>query len=156
MQVDCAEVEGHMAAWLDAELSPGETELFAQHLERCPDCAGLMRRMEAQVFPPIVVADTTVSGFWDAMDEALAVADRGFSRREHRLPGAAAFLYAALLVLAVGLAAVQSVRAAKADAARLAMEQSLERQQRLSATASSEVPIEPVWLVSRGPFRGSL
>ncbi|NOY26636.1 MAG: zf-HC2 domain-containing protein [Oligoflexia bacterium] len=169
-----------MAAWIDAELSPGEAELFAQHLERCPDCALMTRRMEAQVFPPIAVVDTAVPGFWDAMDEGLAMAGSsalrgtlrsaqdspqpggvaatapGLLRRNLRLPGVAAFLYAALLVLAVGLAAVQSVRAANADAARLAMEQSLERQQRLSATASLDVSVEPVGLVAQGPFRGSL
>lgn len=172
MRMDCQEVVDRMAAWLDAELSPSEAELFANHLGGCAACAATMRRMEAQVFPRLALPDTRAQGFWDHLDIALdaerarATADgagdqpqalpTAWYRRDLRVPGGMAVLYAALLLLTVGVAAYQSARLSHADASVAALELEVEREQRLAATPDPQLPIAPVGLVSHTPFRGSL
>lgn len=172
MRMDCHEVEDRMAAWLDAELSPGEAELIARHLEHCPACAATMRRMEAQAFPRLHLPDVGAPGFWDRMDAVLdreqerrveaeaapaaRAASGGWLRGEVRLPRATLLAYAALLVLAVGVAAWQGARATMATSSLAELELRVEREQRLAASPRAELPVEPVGLAAHTPFRGSL
>jgi|GEM_PF-2574260 len=176
MTLDCQEVEDRMAALLDAELSPGEAELVGRHLDACPSCAALLSRMEGQSFPRPTLPAVDAPGFWDRMESRLQAERREIEavraaearaaetagarpawwRRELRLSPATVMLYAALLLLAFGLAAVQSLRVDRVQGDLAHMEQRMEREQRLAATPGPALPVEPVGALAQVPFRGSL
>lgn len=168
MRMDCHEIGDRMAAWLDAELSPGEAELFARHVEGCEACEGLLRRMEAQRFVRPALPDPEALGHWARLDAAVAAEWRRqelerppalraapWWRRELRLPGLAAGAYAAVLLLALGLAGWQTARLTQAETAVAQAEALLQREQRLAARPGAALPVEPVGLVSHTPYRGS-
>lgn len=163
----CDAVVDRLAALLDEELAPGEVELVGRHIETCPDCAGLMDRMAAQRFsqPELVVLERP--DFWGPMDAALdrawadheapalqaAPAPPPWYRRELRLPAGVALLYAAGMLLALGLAGALWQEASDAHAQVAELQGVVDDQ---SALASTPLPVEPVSFVSRAPYRGSL
>lgn len=173
MRMACHEVADRMAGWLDGELSPGEAELFARHVDACPRCADALRLLETQRFdPPRLLVDPSRPGFWDGMDRALdqewalVEAEQAarrirpptgpWWRRELRLSGATAVAFAAALLLSLGLALWQAQALAEQGQALSRVEAQLEREQRLAATPRAAPPVEPVGLAAHTPFRGSL
>ena len=75
--MDCTTVQDLSVAFLENELSPGETEQFTEHVDRCETCADLLARLAAQhadlaSLPPPPDPRLAEPGFWDRMDEALA------------------------------------------------------------------------------------
>ncbi|MCK6504862.1 zf-HC2 domain-containing protein [Myxococcota bacterium] len=173
MPMTCQEAADRMAGWLDGELSPGEAELFARHLDRCPGCSATLRLLEGQRFAaPRLRVDPAVPGFWDGMDRALdrewarleagAVAGPSAAlagpwwRRELRLPASAALALAVAFVLTAGLSLWQAQALARQGQELAQVEARLDRELRLAATPRASPPVEPVGLVAHTPFRGSL
>lgn len=173
MRMACHEVADRMAGWLDGELSPGEAELFARHVDGCPACRHTLRTLEAQRFEaPRLAVDPGRPGFWDGMDRALdqewarldarqaetatGAAAGPWWRRELRLSAGAAVALAAAVVLTTGISLWQAQALARQERALAEVEARLEREQRLAATPRPSLPVEPVGLAAHTPFRGSL
>lgn len=153
--MDCQSTRELMAGWIDEQLSPGQHELMAEHLVRCPACSALLEAMETQdLRPPRHVIH--VPGLWDRMDQALA-AELEQAEAEAEPPAApavvvppqpwrlqvgwpTALLYAALLTLAVGwgLHTQQALQSSRAETA--ALQRELEREKRLASQPTSPPP----------------
>ena len=70
--MDCTGVNERIAAYLDGQLAPAETEHVDDHLEGCPNCVALVEAMAGQDFAPLSTAEKNkicgASDFWKAMD----------------------------------------------------------------------------------------
>ena len=71
--MDCQTASEWMAGWVDEQLSPGERELMAAHLQRCPSCRQRAHAMARQVIAP-PTTHVLRPDFWDRMDAALSEA----------------------------------------------------------------------------------
>lgn len=171
MAMECSEVRDRVAGWLDDELSPGELELMGQHLERCEACAQLVAALSEQDLAPPPVPELDGEAFWAPMDAALArELDAAQAAREvaPAAPAAAPWrrpvllhpavvaLYAALLLLSLGFAGVQSWRAGATAQQVEALQGELDRYQRLSARPEGALPVETWSVAVHTPHRGSL
>lgn len=169
MSMECHEVHDLVAGWLDDELSPGQAELMAQHLERCEACAELVARLDGQDLRPPPAPDTEAPGFWAAMDARLAaeheavLAERARPapptpawRRELRLRPPQVLALAAVMLLSLGVAGLQSWRASQARAEVAALQSELDRRERLDARPDQLLPVEAYQVSVHTPYRGSL
>jgi len=163
----CSEVQDRIAGWLDGELGPSEAELFARHLDACAACATEVARVERQTFGLGATPDTSAPGFWDGLDAAVmreldevegasvGEATTAPAQWSLRLTRTQLVALAALLVLAIGLAGVQTARIAASQAEVAALQQALRHEQRADAMQTT-LPVEPVTVAVHSPYRGSL
>lgn len=144
--MDCTTVSDRVAAYLDAELSRSERELFEAHLEGCLGCQALVERVSAvDLRPPPAPVEVEAPGFWDRMDRALAAEIDSMAaaapppklsfpqrlwRWEIRVSLPVVVAYAAFLLLAVGWSLSNLERAQAAETAAVELAQQLEREQR--------------------------
>lgn len=127
--MDCTTTREHLAAWLDAELSPSATTLVERHLDSCASCAALATALSSQQLGPETAPRwTDKPRFWDRMDAAMdaewarqALAPPSpehtapWYRRSVRLPLPAVAAYAAMTLL-LALAALSGPSSAPAEA----------------------------------------
>lgn len=172
--MQCHEVHELVAGWLDDELSPGQAELMAQHLERCEACAELVQTLSRQELSPPPAPDTASPGFWEPLEDRLGqeleavLAERTAEppapppwHRELRLRPVQALLYAAVLLLAMGFAGLQSWRASTTAEELAELQSELDRFERIHAQPAQALPLEayPVAVfptAGHTPHRGSL
>lgn len=170
--MDCTFVTTRVAAFLDGELGPAETEQFAAHLEGCPACMRIVVCLERQEFTPLKASAREAicgrDGFWGDMESVLdthldqmvlaktAPSGPWFARRV-ALPVPMVAAYAAALVLAVVWGAQQQDRAASAEMASEHLGQQLESERRLAAQPStpSTPATETYKAVNYTPERGT-
>jgi len=146
--MDCAVISSRIAAFLDGELAPAESEQFSMHIERCEDCTQIVIRLEAQRFVPLSTQEKeSICGpaaFWGEMDSVLcAHMDQivvehtvclgpWYSRRVG-LPTPMLVAYAAAMMLAVIWGMQQRERAMTAEVSAEHLGQQLEQERRLAA-----------------------
>lgn len=183
--MDCHSVTDRLAGWVDDQLSPGERELFDEHLARCPRCRALAEAMLAQPLPqpapPPIAPD-----FWQTMDAAIdaaldaqletelaadltdevdVTAAPPLLSRRFQLSMPAVFGLVAILLLSVGFGvyshlcrveAEQALTAAVAQQKELQI--ALERQERLQATppAEQDYSVARRFAAEPPPTRGAL
>ena len=73
--MNCWRTRQLLAAYLDGELSPSETELIDEHVRVCPECAELKERIAA--IPPLELPrlePNVEADVWARMDDALEAA----------------------------------------------------------------------------------
>ena len=161
--MDCTIVSGRIAAFLDGELAPADTERFTLHIESCSTCSELVIEMEAQLFAPLSADEKrAICGreeFWSDMDSVLgthidqmvlaktACVGPWHTRRvAMTVPTAVA--YAAAMVLAVAWGLVQQDRAQSAELASEHLGQQLEQERRLAAQ-----PVEQAGGSGKGAYK---
>ncbi len=161
--MDCQSAMDQMAGWVDDQLSPGEQELFAEHIHRCSACRDHAEALATQPLhfpapPPLPAA------MWAHMDAALsAELDRTASapppltpwhHRRLQVSAPALLLYAALLLLTVSWGAYthQQLQASEETATILRAE--LSREKRLAAQPSN-LPLQGYRLATSSPNRGT-
>ena len=142
--MDCQTASEWMAGWVDEQLSPGERELMADHLQRCPSCRQRARAMARQAIAP-PTTHILHPDFWDRMDAALGEAQDSLQPAPAPAPASVSLLqqrfqlspvvmltYAAVLICALGwgLYSHTTLQEARAEAASLQTE--LERERRLT------------------------
>ena len=170
--MDCTSVITRVAAFLDGELSPDETERFASHIEGCPACMRIVVRMGEQTFSPLgPEARQNIcgrDGFWGDMDSVLdthldqmvlaktAPSGPWFARRV-TLPIPMIAAYAAAMLLAVAWGVQQHDRASTAELASEHLGQQLESERRLAAqpAAPTTPATETYKAVNYTPERGT-
>lgn len=150
--MDCTEVSGRIAAFLDGELAPGDIERFSSHIDGCESCAHLVRTMEAQRFEPLCSQEKEAicgtDGFWADMDSALsshmdqmvatgAVRAGPWHSRRVGMPVPAIVAYAAAMLLVVAWGVQQQDRAQTAEVASEHLGQQLEQERRIAAQPSA-------------------
>ena len=119
--VDCRKVRARISAFVDGELSPGESSQFEDHLGRCDTCSSLRSQFEAQgqtlrLLPPEADSRLAAPEFWAPMDAVLSEEmDRieretesgelqpstTWGRRRYSVPLPAVMAYAGVLALAI-------------------------------------------------------
>ena len=170
--MDCTSVKTRVAAFLDGELSPSETERFASHIEHCSSCFQIVLRMEKQHFTPLDAKEREAIcgrvGFWGDMDSVLdthldqmvlaktAPSGPWFARRV-TLPVPMIAAYAAAMLLAVAWGIQQQDRASTAELASEHLGQQLESERRLAAqpTIPAAPASETYKAVNYTPERGT-
>jgi predicted anti-sigma-YlaC factor YlaD len=111
----CNTVRSRLVAWQDRELAPGEHVLVSEHLERCPECRAVERRLAlATPKPSIVVPEALAERAWTELDAAIAEEFasprpaapvwrwRDLLAVQVRVPLVAAAAYTVLLLAALG------------------------------------------------------
>ena len=146
--MDCTTVASRVAAFLDGELAPADSERFALHLEACDSCTQIVIQLEAQRFSPLSGEErTSICGrveFWGDMDSVLGThmdqmvlaktACLGpWHSRRLGMPVPMIVAYAAAMLLAVAWGAQQRDRAMTAELANEHLGQQLEQERRLAA-----------------------
>jgi len=145
--MNCTDVTERIAAHLDGQLSPGESELVGLHLDGCPDCHALTEALMAQDFDPLSQEEKdqgcSADGFWDSMDVALKrelegigpvdAAPGRWRGRRVGLPVSVVLAYAAAMLLAVVWGLQNMDRADSAEVAVKELERQLEQEARLAA-----------------------
>ena len=170
--MDCTSVTTRVAAFLDGELGPAETEQFAAHLEGCAACMRIVIRLERQEFTPLGASAREAicgrEGFWGDMESVLdthldqmvlaktAPSGPWFARRV-ALPVPMIAAYAAALMLAVSWGVQQHGRASSAEMASEHLGQQLESERRLAAqpAAPTAPATETFKAVNYTPERGT-
>lgn len=170
--MDCTSVITRVAAFLDGELSPDETERFASHIESCSSCMRIVVRMEEQTFLPLESEAREAicgrDGFWGDMDSVLdthldqmvlaktAPSGPWFARRV-ALPVPMIAAYAAAMLLAMAWGMQQHDRASSAELASEHLGQQLESERRLAAQppAPTTPATETFKAVNYTPERGT-
>ena len=153
--MDCTVVSSRIAAFIDGELAPADSERIATHIEFCEVCTQLIIRLEAQRFVPLD-SDEKASicgrdGFWSDMDSVLVThmdqmvlaktACLGpWHKRRVGMPVPMIVAYAAAMLLAVAWGYQQRGRAQTAELASEHLGQQLEQERRLAAQPSSTTP----------------
>jgi len=168
--MDCPTVRDLSIAFLESELSPGETEQVTEHIEHCVACAELMGRLASQEadlagLPPAPDARLSTPGFWDRMDAALAAESARVLappppavpvwRRPLQVSPLGLVAYAAALMLAVAWGWMQHRDATDATARASALQTELEQERRLAAQPPEPVRVEQYRPVSYTPRRGT-
>lgn len=83
--MNCWRTRQLMAAYLDGELSPAETELIADHVRICPECAELRDRIAAIPALDLPRLDPEAEDeIWSRMDDALEAAWQRHERGEEQ------------------------------------------------------------------------
>ncbi len=83
--MNCWRTRQILAAYLDGELSPAETELIEDHLRACPECEELRDRIAS--IPPLDLPrlePDAEAEIWSRMDDALEAAWQRHERGEER------------------------------------------------------------------------
>lgn len=168
--MDCQTVRDLSIAFLEGELSTGQTDQVAEHIEMCERCAARLAQLDEQgpdlsALPPSLDPRLGQPGFWDRMEAAVAAeADEvlapppppvPFWRRPLRVSPLGLLAYAAALVLAVGWGWLQQQDAALATAQAEAMREALQQERRLAAQPPTPVRVEQYRPVSYTPRRGT-
>lgn len=168
--MDCPTVQDLSVAFLESELSPGETEQFTDHIDRCETCADRLARLAAQdadlaSLPPPPDPRLAEPGFWDRMDEALATeaahalappeTAQSVWRRPLHVSPLGLMAYAAALLLAIAWGWMQHQDAQASAALAEAMQVELEQERRLSGASPEPVRVEQYRPVSYTPRRGT-
>lgn len=168
--MDCQTVQDLSIAFLEGELSPGESELVGEHLELCEACAERLALLDEQsddlaALPPPPDPRLDQPGFWDRMDGALAKeAEHALApppppvplwRRPLQVSPLGLIAYAAALALAVGWGWLQQQEAVHATAQAEALGAELEQERRLAAQPPTPVRVEQYRPVSYTPRRGT-
>ena len=146
--MDCTLVTSRVAAFLDGELGPSETERFVMHVDACDACTSVVVRIETQRFRPLEPAEREAicgrDGFWRDMDSVLSThvdqmvltktACLGpWHSRRVGMPVPMVVAYAAAMLLAVAWGVQQRDRASTAEMASEHLGQQLEAERRLAA-----------------------
>lgn len=149
--MDCTTVTSRVAAFLDGELAPADSEHFVLHIEACDQCTQIVIKLEAQRFVPLNSEErTSICGrveFWGDMNSVLGThmdqmvlaktACLGpWHRRRLGMPIPMVVAYAAAMLLAVAWGAQQRGRAMTAELATEHLGQQLEQERRLAAQPS--------------------
>ncbi len=155
--MNCTEVTERIAAFLDGQVSPAESEHIAEHLERCTLCHQLCDALMRQDFEPLSQEEKDAvcgsGGFWDSMDASLESElasmqpdESARSRRTGGVPLSMGLAYAAALLLAVAWGYQHMQRADHAEATAKELQQLLEQERRLAAEPEvvPQVPYRPV------------
>jgi anti-sigma factor RsiW len=168
--MDCQTVQDLSIAFLEGELSPGETDQVAEHLEICEACAERLALFDEQsedlaALPPPPDPRLQQPGFWDRMDAALAEeAAHALAppappvpvwRRPLKVSPLGLVAYAAALLLAVTWGWLQHQDAQQAAAHAASLETELEQERRLAAQPPTPVRVEQYRPVSYTPRRGT-
>jgi len=167
--MDCTGVNERIAAYLDGQLAPAETEHVDDHLEGCPNCVALVEAMAGQDFAPLSTAEKNkicgASDFWKAMDTSLAPAleqmapvcavTQRWTKRRVDLPLPMLLAYAAALSMAVVWGTRHKVRADDAVRSVEELGQELEQEQRLAAEPQVVPRPQHYRLVTHTPERGT-
>ena len=69
--IPCEVVREKAAAWLEEELSPAETDMIAEHLDRCEQCVAFVHSLEQIDLTPPKLRFTTSDDYWQSMDKVL-------------------------------------------------------------------------------------
>ncbi len=155
--MNCTDTSDRIAAYLDGQLCPAESEQVGAHLHSCTPCHQLCDALMAQDFAPMSQeekdAGCGATGFWNAMDgcleaelEGLTPArpeGAGWGRRKVGLPMSVALAYAAALLLAVAWGYQHMERAEELEATARDLQLQLDQERRLAAEPGleTEVPI---------------
>ncbi len=112
--MNCWRTRQLLAAYLDGELSPAETELISEHVQACPECSELRDRIAA--IPPLDLPrldSEAEDEIWSRMDDALEIAWQKHERGEEQggtgaavLDGVRAWFRGRRLAIPVPVAAV--------------------------------------------------
>lgn len=168
--MDCQTVQALSIAFLEGELSPGETDQVGEHLESCEPCAARLAALDAHsdvlaALAPPPDPRLLEPGFWDRMETAVSrEAEQVLApppppvprwRRPLQVTPLGLFAYAAALVLAVGWGWMQHQDAAQATAQAEALGAELEQERRLAAQPPRPVRLEQYRPVSYTPRRGT-
>ena len=150
--MDCTVVSSRIAAFLDGELAPADTERFALHIEACEACNQMLVQLEAQRFMPLDSREKAMIcgriDFWGDMDSVLSThmdqmvlaktASLGpWHRRRVGMPVPWVVAYAAAMLLAVAWGVQQRDRAQTAELSSQHLGQQLEQERRIAAQPSS-------------------
>jgi hypothetical protein len=153
--MNCAEITDRIAAYLDGQLCPAESEQVSEHLNGCTPCHQLCDCMMAQDFAPLSQEEKDAmcgAGFWGPMDTALdkelANLERsgtdgaGWSKGRVGLPMTVAVAYAAALLLAMAWGYRHMERADDAETTAKDLKIQLDQERRIAAEprVSPEVP----------------
>jgi anti-sigma factor RsiW len=168
--MDCQTVQDLSIAFLEGELSHGQTDQVAEHVEICEACAERLSHFDEQsddlsALPPPADPRLDQPGFWDRMDAAVAEEAAEvlapppppvpFWRRPLRVSPLGLLAYAAALMLAVGWGWMQQRDAAQATAQAEALGEELQQERRLAAQPPTPVRVEQYRPVSYTPRRGT-
>jgi anti-sigma factor RsiW len=168
--MDCPDVRDLSVAWLEGELSPGEAEQVAMHVETCTACADHLGALDSHAevlrsLPPPVDEKVGQPGFWDKMDRAVAVEiDRAVAtppeptplwrRRLQVTPLGLAF-YAAAMLLALGWGTMNLLAAQQAEARAGNLDAELQRERRLAVQPPAPSRAEQYRPAAYTPRRGT-
>lgn len=168
--MDCQTVQDLSIAFLEGELSHGETDQVAEHLDICERCTTRIAAFDEQSadlaeLPPAPEPRLGQPGFWDKMDAVVAAeAEQVLApppppvplwRRPLRISPLGLLAYAAALIFAVGWGWMQQQDAAQATAQAEALGAELQQERRLAGQAPTPVRVEQYRPVSYTPRRGT-
>ena len=150
--MDCTVVSSRVAAFLDGELAPADSERFTLHIEACEPCTQIVIRLEAQRFLPLnsnekasicsrvdfwVDMDSVLSTHMDQMVLAKTACLGPWHKRRVGMPIPLVVAYAAAMLLAVAWGMQQRDRAQTAELSSEHLGQQLEQERRLAAQPST-------------------
>jgi anti-sigma factor RsiW len=154
--MDCMTVNIRVAAFIDGELAPAESEQITTHLEKCSCCAATIAALQEQCFEQLSSEQKAgicgETAFWGCMDGVLsahmdqmvvtATTVRGpwYSHRVG-VPMPMMVAYAAGMLLAVAWGVQQLDRAHSAEMAADHLGQQIEQERRLAAQPQT-IPTE--------------
>ena len=123
--IPCEVVREKAAAWLEEELSPAETDMIAEHLDKCEECVAFFHSLEQIDLTPPKLRFTTSDDYWQSMDKVLSheidVQEKGGKSKPYVMWEFWVLAASALLILSWGIYQYQQVSA---------LEQLVESQQR--------------------------
>ena len=146
--MDCMMVNIRVAAFIDGELAPAESEQITTHLDKCSDCADTVASLQQQCFENLSAEQkASICGdkdFWGCMDGVLnahmdqmvvtATTIRGpWYSQKVGVPMPMMAAYAAAMLLAVAWGVQQLDRAHSAEMAADHLGQQIEQERRLAA-----------------------
>ena len=137
--IPCEIVREKAVAWMDEELSPAETDIVAEHLDRCEDCSEFVERLESIELRPPKLRFATGDAFWSKMDSTLS--DELDAHDAPTLPAKRVtwerVAFVALLLFTLVWGIVQHQQVSKLESIVESQQLHLERMQRIYAQPAS-------------------
>ena len=132
--IPCEIVRDRSAAWLDDELSPAETDVIAEHLEKCKECSTLYEQLSLIDIKPPKLRVVANDNYWAAMDRELSKAmDDAGTPRKQVFPAWQVIALAACLILSIFWGYQQNMQVVELEQVIHNQQKDIERMQRISA-----------------------